>query len=51
MRHMVYYTRGNIIYFEIVTKSGESCVSGSDVTTRVHAIAEVYEVNSIERID
>ena len=51
MRHMVYYTRGNIIYFVITTESGESYASGSDKEARLHEIADCYNVSTIERLD
>jgi len=53
MRHMVYYTRGNIIYFVITTASGESYayVSGSDYKARLYQIAHNCDVQTIERLD
>ena len=52
--YMVYYTRGNVIYWSIVDDinyTNSAPISGSDKAENLHTIAERYNVNTIERID
>ena len=51
MNHMVYYTRGSVMYFSIIFSVSGNEVCGSDSPSSLHRIAENYDVKSIERID
>ena len=54
MRHMCYYTRGNILTFKITEENHymiKIIAKGSDQLENLGAIIERYGVKQIERID